>query len=578
MPLFQSIKRAFGFSDPEMEEAELEGIDATVVPRKSRIDSPDACPPQHNQPEEAPAPEASPLPAQTTARVLPSSIFESVVKVFNDALPAFLRESVDQKAQCDFLYRHLDDSMQIYLERVANEARQNITDLWNAERRQMQAQMSTLQAKLQKDEEDNNETKKLHLSAERQKRALSERVRDLEAQLQKAEAENEQLTLENKSMQNKLRVSNVLGATAPDSDQEAAKAFAQQVNELTSKLEQTSNALDDATQRLNEANTLAESRKKELDEATAARSKAENDAADSANETARLTAQNLEMKSKIEALTKAVEESRAKDNIGDAMLTDINNKYGTTKAALEAAENRCRDLEADNNKINEEYNRQKAELAQAMNDLAVVEQMQVQLSQLEDARKSNETYVKKKKEELQQATQRLQQLELENDELRHRNAQKESTIQHLEDLADSLRKTIEANLYEHAQCQSGLRAEIERLKKFKGVDNNDANASPDSDNNLPGSGLIPAEEFGTPDNTTGETSPNAKKQDSKKTKNTGKLTISAIDETIEDTDWLVSTPPEPKKKEADKDDESDFGYKAPQHKTTPDNPDQMLLF
>lgn len=89
-------------------------------------------------------------------------------------------------------------------------------------------------------------------------------MRDLEAQLQKAEAENEQLSLENKSMANKLRVSSVLGTEAPDADFEAAKALAMKVNELTAALEAANTSLDEARQQAVEARTLADSRQTDL--------------------------------------------------------------------------------------------------------------------------------------------------------------------------------------------------------------------------------------------------------------------------------------------------------------------------
>lgn len=575
MSFIKSLKSAFGFSDPETEEAELEGIDATVVPLKSRGEAIPADSPYHpSAPDttvEADGAAVASEPADTSdaaPEAVPSAIFDSVVKVFNEALPEFLRDSMNREAQCEYLYRQLDDSMKLYLEKVAAETRSRMNDRWEAERRSLQAQMSTLRAKVQKDEEESAETKKLHLSAERQKRALGERVRDLETQLQKAEAENEQLSLENKSMANKLRVSSVLGSEVPDADLEAAKALAMKVNELTAALESANTALDEARQQAVEARTLADSRQADLAAAENARSKAESEADRLGDALAKEKALRLDCEGRIESMEKALDESRVKDDLGDAMLTDINSKLGTTKAALEAAENRCRELEADNNKVNAEYERQKAELAQAMENLAVVEQMQVQLAQLEDARKNNEIFVKKKKEELLKASERLHQLELENEEQKHILGQKDATIHHLEDLTDSLRKTIETNLYEHAQSESGLRAEIQRLKKFKGLDREEASAE-DVGGEL-GSGLSNAPAMKPKDVQRKPAQKDSGKQ--------ARVSISAIDESLEDTDWLVASPAEAKGASAEREPETDFGYKAPERKKTPDNPDQMLLF
>ncbi len=51
--------------------------------------------------------------------------------------------------------------------------------------------------------------KQAQLSAERQKRALSERVHDLESKVLKLEADCEQYDLEKKSLMNKLKVASV---------------------------------------------------------------------------------------------------------------------------------------------------------------------------------------------------------------------------------------------------------------------------------------------------------------------------------------------------------------------------------
>lgn len=166
MSFIKSLKSAFGFSDPETEEAELEGIDATVVPLKARSEAIPADSPYHPSApdtvvEDADASaESEAVPTDVPdSQVVPSEIFDSVVKVFNEALPAFLRDSMNREAQCEFLYRQLDDSMKLYLEKVASETRTRMNDRWEAERRSLQAQMSTLRAKVQKDEEESAETK-----------------------------------------------------------------------------------------------------------------------------------------------------------------------------------------------------------------------------------------------------------------------------------------------------------------------------------------------------------------------------------------------------------------------------------
>ena len=55
--------------------------------------------------------------------------------------------------------------------------------------------------------------------------------------------------------------------------------------------------------------------------------------------------------------------------------------------------------------------------------------------------------------------------------------------------------------------------------------------------------------------------------------------ISAIDETLDDTQWLVGTPPEGMvAKTTAVTSDTDFGYQEPARKTPPENSAQMSLF
>ena len=92
-----------------------------------------------------------------------------------------------------------------------------------------------------KEVEDSSEAKKQQLSAERQKRALTDKVRELEKQLADISAENEQYILENKSLVNKLRVTQVLGNEQTETDRGAAAKIA----ELAAGLENAQKELAD---------------------------------------------------------------------------------------------------------------------------------------------------------------------------------------------------------------------------------------------------------------------------------------------------------------------------------------------
>lgn len=100
------------------------------------------------------------------------------------------------------------------------------------------------------------------------------------------------------------------------------------------------------------------------------------------------------------------------------------------------------------------------------------------------------------------------------------------------DERESLRQTIETNLYNQAHSESSLRKEIKRLEKALA--------------------------------------------DKPKSKGR-KRKISAIDESNQSTDWFDSTPP-PGMGKVEMPDNPDFGYQAPQRKKQNDNDAQMLLW
>lgn len=150
---------------------------------------------------------------------LTAAIFETVVETFNQALPSFLRDSVDPKAQSRLLYSQLDKSVRDHLAMLQQRASRHSESMWQQRQTSLRAEVETYKEKLRLLEEKQNEARQAQLSAERQKRALSERVHDLESKVLKLEADAEQTDLEKKSLVNKLKVANV-----HDEDNEALRA------------------------------------------------------------------------------------------------------------------------------------------------------------------------------------------------------------------------------------------------------------------------------------------------------------------------------------------------------------------
>ena len=188
MSFFSKFRRALGFDDDSIFEADeaASEADAAIV-----VDDPDR--------ETLSA-------AERDLADLREGIFTHVLSVFNSALPDFLARSSDPEAQRRLLYDSLDQGLKDYLARVAADADSRCEARWNAEHSELRAEMEALRHKAEQVERDRADIKERQLSADRQKRALSDRLKDLESQVSRLEAEREQYDLENKSLVNKLKV------------------------------------------------------------------------------------------------------------------------------------------------------------------------------------------------------------------------------------------------------------------------------------------------------------------------------------------------------------------------------------
>ncbi len=211
MSFFNKIRRALGFDDDSIFENE---------PNTSVLtdDSDDL--------QKTPARDEAPSPAPAAEAANPAlhadAIFTHVVAQFNLALPDFLSKSVDPEQQRKLLYENLEQGIKEYLESLASEADARCEARWNDEQTKLRGEMEALRQKAEQIEHQRADIKERQLSADRQKRALSERLRDLENQVGRLEAEREQYDLENKSLLNKLKV---LAVQNPDIDINAAGAL-----------------------------------------------------------------------------------------------------------------------------------------------------------------------------------------------------------------------------------------------------------------------------------------------------------------------------------------------------------------
>lgn len=593
MGFFDIMKRAMGFSPADDDELEVEGIDATVTPLRQRAlpapagneDNSRETDGGDSQPDTDNSGDGS-LRASEEGRPDASVIFEGVVGIFNEALPAFLRESVDPEKQRQLLFDSLDKSVKDYFEHLEKNVERRLHSRYQAESRHLQEQIEELRRKARKEEEGNSNAKNLQLSAERQKRALSERVHELEKQLASIEAENEQYILENKSMANKLRM-----AALVDGDVEAGERIA----EADRKVAEAEGQLAAAQ----EALKLSEERIAELSAAAATQVAAED------------TARVVELEKEVALLRDSLEQARAKDELSRVMVNDLNARAAEARRIAAEKEEQAASMQADLSDLNEQLALMTARLAKAQEDLQVVKEVQEQVVKLEESQRVNDAALRRQKDELMEKDELIR---IKDADILTKNATlriKDETIRRLEDQTDSLRKSVETAQFEKAQAESALRSEIERLKALKGITPpvDTMVATPevaveipvvaDSIPDTPEIDLtLDLPELVTPQVETATASKprrgrppkprqEGKAQPSRRKEEKAQAREDADDNDfslLDSTDWLIATPapepPKPKRQRKQKADSADdaFGYKEPVRQEPPDNPAQMLLW
>ena len=288
--MFKSIKKAFGFVDDDELISDDPEAEAPSLP-DSVSEANESTPQQPN--------------------INADRIFSHVVEVFNASLPGFLKAGANAEAQRRYLYDTLSADIKAHLDSLEAQAREACESRWRNDRDSLNQKVRQIEARSKELEEKKIELSQKQLSADRQKRALSDRVHDLEKQLSKLAADREQYELENKSLVNKLKVAGVFekeneelrdelnrlqaenlhmrngqavqGGGTADSE-EAAKATAR-AEEAEAKVKEAETKLAEAEKRAAEAENKANNAEKLIAEAENKAAKAEERAAVAEKET-----------------------------------------------------------------------------------------------------------------------------------------------------------------------------------------------------------------------------------------------------------------------------------------------------
>lgn len=249
MSFFSGIKRALGFG------ADYEENDEDTVVHDGTDDNADEQSIAENASECQPEVCRPAVDPDVKAR-----IFEGAVAVFNEALPDFLRRSVDPELQRRRLAESLDKGVDEYLDSLVRSAEIYAETRLRSAADSSRRESERLRGEMENLEQQRSALREQQLSADRRRRALADRVTDLEAQLAKSDAEREQFELENRSLLNKLKVADIQPSVVEEMSKEIESLRKQlregttpdavSAPELQVKLDEALKARDEAVQKL----------------------------------------------------------------------------------------------------------------------------------------------------------------------------------------------------------------------------------------------------------------------------------------------------------------------------------------
>lgn len=270
MSFFSKISHALGFGSSEDPE-----YDSIYDDTASDIDG--------ESPQEidsAEKPEQHTIAPVVFDAGMQQQIFNKVVEVFDAALPEFIGKACNQDVQKKMLYDSLDQGIKEYLASIGKMAEDYCDAQWKAKQTMMASEMEAMRVRAGEIEKQSSDIKQKQLSADRQKRALTERVHDLESQIAKLESEREQYELENRSLVNRIKVANVqqedLDKTQAELQslrlelntirQNPDAAFAKIEEELRGQIAEMSDGIDSLKEQLRVSEEMREDQRKRSSE------------------------------------------------------------------------------------------------------------------------------------------------------------------------------------------------------------------------------------------------------------------------------------------------------------------------
>lgn len=350
MSFFSSFKRAFGFGADDIAAdedlyADTADDNGTTGPA-DRADKDNVAIPQ-------------PIEPLKFDPAMQQMIFDRILAVFNEALPDFLARTGDHEARRKYLFDSLDEGVRSYLDSLNAKAEEYCEAQWKNRQAGMAAEMEALRIRSEEIERQSTDIKQKQLSADRQKRALTERVHDLESQLSRLESEREQYELENRSLVNRIKVANVQQADLEKAQADISalqaelvkmranpdQAFAEREESLQKQISEMTDGIDSLKEQLRVANLMHDDMRHRLAESD----KLAADREAKLEEAASLQATLAERDATIDRLNKTIQDTQdIISHVSDLekALTQRDDNIATQKLAIAGLEDEIEALKA----------------------------------------------------------------------------------------------------------------------------------------------------------------------------------------------------------------------------------------
>lgn len=434
MAFFRKLRAAFGFGDDESEEE----LNEKFLPYEAQHRTPYINPFKkeeeeerimESQGEEDIAVSSGATVVKNGVDELPIEMYNGVLSIINSTIPTFVRECLDVEAEKRAIAKALGPHIKGAIEKARKQIEENAQRKWDNERAEMSARVEQAELAGKEAAERAEQDRAKVMSADAQRKAVTERCRTLENRVAELEAEREQFDLENKSLINKVKVAQVHADDAAHYREEA-EDLRKQIAELKEKS-------------ASEVNAEAEARW--------------------SGEVARLQQEIAAKDADIDTLTKKEQETASelaavREELNEALATlDIANEV---QMQVDKLSDQIKTRDAKIAEMREQWNKKEAEAAKSYNDVnnanldlkLKYDLLRAEAQKLRDAVADAD---KDKEEALAELQEHLLKSEKENEILRHSieaqkkeaesvQAQASAAEKAREDRSEDMKKQLEA--------------------------------------------------------------------------------------------------------------------------------------